>query len=251
MVATKLILPLFLVAFWTACSSEPGLTLPAVDRGHYVQLMPTAIHAITARELVVTGYVQCADGSPEGLVLMSSDGGKAWRRLGFEHVKVTHTRLDCASFSDRLRGWVAGVRVDDQGLTEAVVLRTEDGGSHWRMSVVPVKSAEIVISGVQSLRRDTDSDGVITLTCLDPKTGEARESAFKSSDGGQSWKGLTWLQPSTSPITDFSTSALGAGQAWRLRHAADGESTFVEITANDGKAWLPVSELRLAALSSY
>ncbi len=247
----RLILCAMFIATLGACRSEPGMQMPTADTGDYVNVRPTAIHAISTRELVVAGYVQHSDGSPEGLVLMSGDGGSAWRRLAFEHVKLARTRLDCASFADRLRGWVAGVRVDAKGLTEAIVLRTEDGGSHWRHSIVPVKGESIVITGIQALRRDTDSDGVVTLTCVDPNSGEARESAFKSTDGGMSWKGLTWMQPCAAPITDFSTSSLGAGQAWRLRGAADGLSTFVEITANDGQSWLPVSEISLGALSSY
>lgn len=248
---TRTFLCAILLSVLAACSSEPGLQMPTPEFGDYVSVQPTAIHAITTRELVVTGYVQYRDGSPEGLVLMSSDGGRGWRRLAFEHVNLARTRLDCASFADRLRGWVAGVRVDDKGLTEAIVLRTEDGGSHWRSCVVPVKGEGIVISGIQALKRETDSDGLVTLTCLDPKSGEAKESAFKSTDSGQSWKGVSWMQPCASPITDFSSSSLGSGQAWRLRGAPDGHSTFVEITANDGNAWLPVSEITLSALPSY
>lgn len=248
---TRLMICAVFVATFAACRNEPGLRMPTPEFGDYVSIRPTAIHAISTRELVVSGYVQYSDGTPEGLVLMSSNGGCGWRRLAFEHVNLARTRLDCASFADRLRGWVAGVRVDAKGLTEAVVLRTEDGGSHWRHSVVPVKGESIVITGIQSLKRDTDSEGVVTLTCVDPKSGEARESAFKSSDGGMSWKGLTWMQPCAAPITDFSTSSLGSGQAWRLRSAADGATTFVEITANDGQSWLPVSEISLGALASY
>lgn len=234
----------------SACSDGPHLQLPTPPHERYTALVPTAVHAISPRELVVAGHLVCADGTPEGLVLFTSDGGKSWRRHAVETLPIQRLRLDCISFADRLRGWIAGIRVDEQGHTRAVVLRTEDAGNHWRESLVPLQT-DIVLTGIQSLLRETDNDGSITVTTVDMKSGEANECAFKSVDGGRSWLGLTWMQPSTMPITDFSACTLGSGQGFRLRAGAGAGCTLLEMTGNDGTSWMPVSELTLSALPSY
>lgn len=232
------------------CAGEPTLELPTPGADRYTAMVPQSVHAMSPASVVVAGHMLCSDGSPEGLVLMSHDGGKRWRRTAIEHLANARLRFDCISFSDHLRGWIAGVQLAEDGSTGAVVFRTEDGGNHWRSSVVPMQK-DIVLTGIQSLKRDSDADGVVVVRSVDEKSGKPVECAFKSTDGGRSWMGLTWMQPTTAQATDHSSCTLGNGQGFRVKPGATEGCTVVEITGNSGTTWMPVSELSLAALATY
>lgn len=240
----------FLCLLLAACSEAPVLELPTPSHDRYSAIVPTAVHAMSTREMVVAGHLMCVGGAPEALVLLTSDGGKTWRRHAVEFTPIQGLRLDCISFVDRLRGWVAGIRVNAAGHTQAIVLRTEDGGNHWRESMLPLQT-DLVLTGIRAMKRETDNDGTIAVATVDAKSGEARECVFKSGDGGRSWMGVTWMQACNGPAPDFSTFMLGSGQGFHLRSGTAQGTTLLEITGNDGASWMPVTEISLGALPSY
>jgi photosystem II stability/assembly factor-like uncharacterized protein len=116
-------------------------------------------------------------GSYDGLVHLTTDGGRTWRNVTPPSVPswgaVTAIAL---SFRDPRRAYVA---IDRQlmGDSRPYILRTDDDGRHWRRITRGIPSG--VFSYVESLATDPDAPGVLFAG-----TGNA---LYWSPDRGRRW----------------------------------------------------------------
>lgn len=232
------------------CGHGDRLEVPSPGEENYTSLDPVAIHAVSTRELIVTGSLTRKDGTPEGLILSTSDAGKTWRRLGVEVHDLRRVTFQDVFYADRLRGWVGGVRVDVQGRARPTVFRTEDGGNRWRETAL-VQDPEAVVSEVHSLAFVSDTDGTVGVTMKDPKTGATRETLFITDDGGRSWTASQYREKPRLPFHDQTTTMVDERRGFRLARSRYPGVTNVEATISQGQDWMPVAELSLGALSTY
>lgn len=234
----------------TACGSGPKLEIPTPGEENYTSLEPVAIYAVSTQEFVVTGSLKRTDGTPEGLILTTQTGGRTWRRLGCEVHDLGRVTFQAVFFSDRLRGWVGGVRVDPQGRSRPVVFRTEDAGNHWT-EVALVQDPNATVSQIHTLAFTSDTEGAVSVTLTDPASGETRETTYNTSDGGRSWSVGVYREQSDAESRQQSQSMVDRQRGFRLRKSRYPGVTLVEATISEGRDWMPVSELSLGALSTY
>jgi photosystem II stability/assembly factor-like uncharacterized protein len=110
----------------------------------------------------------CAVGD-KGTVLTTRNGGDTWTQVP----SGTRANLSGVAFSDAAHGWAVG-SVRSGETVRGVILRTRDGGAHWRAQRVP--------SGVQTLSK---------VRFIDDRTGWAVGSpgiVLRTTDGGATWK---------------------------------------------------------------
>ena len=123
---------------------------------------------ITSATILTGGYFFPTEGEGSGdySVVRSIDGGRHWREVAKSRMHATEPSI---SFLNEKIGWISGMSPD----ASAWVLRTNDGGLHWKML------SEHFIQGMQF---------------IDPLVGvgsefDGTQSEFaKTSDGGRTWK---------------------------------------------------------------
>ncbi|MEE2713926.1 MAG: hypothetical protein VX913_14240 [Planctomycetota bacterium] len=244
------VLTIILALTLAACGSGPKLEIPTPGEHRYTSLEPLAIHAVSVEEFIITGSLTRTDGTPEGLILTTHTGGRTWRRLAAEVHDLKRTTFQAVFFSDRLRGWVGGVRVDAQGRARPVVFRTDDAGNHWS-AVTLIQDPEAMVSEVHSLAFTSDRQGSVTVTLRDPATRETRETTFMTDDAGRSWTVGAYREKPTVPFRDQTSSMVDRERGFRLRKSQYPGVTLVEATISEGRDWMPVSELSIGALATY
>lgn len=248
-------MPRFLVillaaALVSSCGVGPELEVPTPAEDGYTALDPVAIHAVSSRELYVAGSMSRIDGTPEGLILATETAGRTWRRLAVEVHDLGRLTFQCVFFSDRLRGWVGGIRVDDQGRTRGVIYRTQDGGNHWR-EVPLIQEDDVLISELHTLVFTSDSEGSVGVSLSEGSTGEITETTFSTNDAGRSWSVTAYREKAKVPFRDNTRSMVDEQRGFRLRKSELPGITLVEATASEGKDWMPISQLSLSALHTY
>lgn len=241
---------LLAIGFLGGCGSGPHLEVPTPGDEHYTALRPLALHAVTAKHVVVIGNIERNDGTPEGLILQSESGGATWHRRAVEVHDLGRVSFQSVYFGDRVRGWVAGIRVDTEGRTRPIIFRTEDGGNHWRETFLP-QDPELVATEVHNLLFTSDRDGAVGVSFTDPSSGQEKESFFVTQDAGRSWVVSTWRQDPKQPVYDQTQSFVDPKLGFRLTRTDYPGITIVETTGSGGQDWMPVCELSLSLLSTY
>jgi len=160
---------------------------PAPDR--YTSLRILALHPVSIQEAFICGNLLLPDGSPEGLIMRSEDGGKSWTRMGFEVHDLTRVSFQTIYYTDRLRGWVGGIRITPDGRTLPFVFRTEDGGNHWREHPLLMDQSNLVTE-IHSLSFTADETGTVIVQSTDPETFKLTETWYGTTDGGETWEVL-------------------------------------------------------------
>jgi photosystem II stability/assembly factor-like uncharacterized protein len=144
----------------TTTSSEYALQAPLAQ---YSLLLDAAA---VANRLVVVGE--------RGHILISEDDGTSWTQV----LVPTQTTLTAVYFLDPSRGWATG--------HDAVILRTDDGGRHWRrMYYAPEKETPL-----------------FDIWFRNKLTGLAIGAyglVLKTSDGGIRWRSVTITNPPDLP----------------------------------------------------
>ncbi|HEX5392755.1 MAG TPA: YCF48-related protein [Rhodocyclaceae bacterium] len=119
-----------------------------------------------------------------GIVLLSDDQGGTWRQA----VVPVSVSLTAVAFADARIGWVVG--------HSGVILKTEDGGEHWKLQLDGRQVADrIAKSGVseaaaQRWLKDGADKPFLALHVADAKSVQvvgAFGLAFRSRDGGATW----------------------------------------------------------------
>jgi photosystem II stability/assembly factor-like uncharacterized protein len=120
-------------------------------------------------------------------------------------------------------------------MTQSAVLRTVDGGVHWKV-VAPPGNPRIAFMDAMFLTASTAWIGISQAT-------SSTILVFRTEDGGQ-----TWQQSSvqTSISTQVQVSAIDSQHGWILNHIGGGpQAEIVEIfrTSDGGKNWARVTQV--------
>ncbi|GIP25982.1 hypothetical protein J23TS9_11120 [Paenibacillus sp. J23TS9] len=97
-------------------------------------------------------------------------------------------------FTDPLHGWI--IR-DPSGMSETIVLHTNDGGETWDIASIPQKNK------VSALTFDSPQRGWL-MTSEDSTTGKELKVLYRTDDGGSIWKVImqnTEYNPDKSTVT--------------------------------------------------
>jgi photosystem II stability/assembly factor-like uncharacterized protein len=228
------------------------LVVPTPPAATYTSINPVAMHALSARDIWIAGDLTTVEGTPEGLILWTDDGGKRWRRAGSEIHDLGNLRFTSIFFIDRLRGWIGGKRVLPEGQQRAVVFRTKDGGNHWTEATLPARD-DSVIEDLHSIAFRSDNEGEVLVSFRDSKTSEVKESIYQTNDGGRAWTVSSHLQEPKAKTDDRSVSYFNAAKTngYRLTRSPRAGVTVLEVTASSGKDWMPVSEFSLSYIPTF
>jgi len=171
------------------------------------------------------GWIVVHDaGGPESVVFRTTDAGARWERQlaigGPAFVRFTDTRAGT-------------LRANAAQAAGAQLLRTEDGGLHWRPVILPALGA-----GTASTPYFLDRDRGWLLTQR-YATGGPQSVVFATDDGGQSWRPLAASGPvpaSGDVLADlaFTSPAIG----WLFGVAEAGAAPLL-VTRDGGATWAP------------
>ncbi len=228
----------------TSCEySGPHLEVPTPDAARVESVRLDACFAVSAEDCWAIGELGIKDGRPEGLIVVSEDGGRKWRRLGGEHVDLVDVKPTCLHFVDRLRGYVGARRITQDGVHRASILRTYDGGGHWLETSLPIAEG-LEIVDLHTLEFASDFEGYVSVMTKAATETEVKETVYLTRDSGRSWTvGEFRLAPRTPAAKrDESFVPASAANGFRVRRSARPGVTVCEITASGGNDWMPVAE---------
>ncbi|MCA9320872.1 MAG: hypothetical protein KDB53_09065 [Planctomycetes bacterium] len=244
----------FLVAFGifgtTSCrSTGDRLEVPTPARAEFVAQRISCVFATGVEHVILGGYLTRLDGDVEGLILASTDGGRAWRRLGSETHPMRGLIIQSIHFNDALRGWLGGVRVQD-GQTIPVLLRTEDGGGHWREAEVPETRAAVVVS-VSELKFETDEEGSLLVVFQEESAEDLTANQYFSRDAGRSWTLGDFMTDPDAQVTDPGAMFVTQAQGYRIQPPLENGTQVLEYTGSSGDYWIPRAQLGLTQFDLY
>jgi photosystem II stability/assembly factor-like uncharacterized protein len=181
-------------------------------------LRTTAIHQGQLRERVVV-HAAGRVGGPAKL-LRSTDGGKSWRLIDLS--RQAGMILD-VKFLDPQIGLVFAGSNSDIQQSEALILKTRDGGRTWR---------EVYRSGrkLENSWKASFADartGYATVQTYDPE--RQQQVVVKTVDGGDSWREMPLV--SNAKARQFGVGFLTANHGW-VGTAAGGFET-----RDGGRSW--------------
>ncbi len=240
---------LALATFLGACGTGERFEVPVPDRGAYTDLTMNSVYATSANTVFVAGVLTKVDGSFEGIILGSQDGGKNWRRLGTRNFPFEGFMPQALHFNDALRGWVSGIRVRN-AVSSAVVLRTEDGGAHWLEADIPESKASVVAS-TSELRFESDTTGTVHVFFLDGESEKFLENVYESRDAGRHWDLRDFKQSPGENVTDAAEIFVSPDRGFRLQRPMLNGTQILEYTGSQGKSWLPASQFHIDQLVSW
>lgn len=113
----------------------------------------------------------------------SGDGGETWAATDLS--KQCGMVLDVHFFDDR-HGVLAAATSSDVRESEALVLRTEDGGTTWARAYQSKRPFELT----WKLSFPTRQVGYVTVQSYDPDPKASRRFVAKTTDGGRTWAEL-------------------------------------------------------------
>jgi photosystem II stability/assembly factor-like uncharacterized protein len=234
---------------FAGCRSDGDrLEVPTPDENTYVAMRLTCLNATAPEHVVVAGYLSRVDGRVEGVVLRTETGGDTWQRVGSETFNFESFILQCLHYNDALRGWAAGVRTVD-GVTYPTVIRTSDGGGHWRESLVPHPRGELV-SDLADLAFENDATGQVTVHFIG-STGEMLANVYQTNDGGANWVIKDFEDPSSKGPTDPAEIFVSDTQGFRLDPPLANGTQVLQFTGTKGKSWVPRCQFHVSQLLSY
>ncbi|HEY8950497.1 MAG TPA: hypothetical protein VIM56_16555 [Rhizomicrobium sp.] len=158
-------------------------------------------------------------------LLESHDLGESWR----SHDLNEHTAmiLDVKFVSPSV-GFIAGASDSDIAKSNAIVLRTDDGGLSWRRIYRSSRPSEIT----WKIAFPSENVGYATVQNYDDNPKVAQRVVAKTEDGGKTWREL--------PLTvDHAYTEFGVGFLNEKRGWVGGSSGGFE-TRDGGKHWRPV-----------
>jgi len=163
-------------------------------------------------------------GGPAHL-LTSNDLGASW--VSNDLTPATAMILDVKFINERV-GFIAGASDADVSVSNAVVLKTIDGGKTWRRVYVSKRPFEIT----WKLAFPTPKIGYVTVQNYNPDEAVAERVVAKTTDGGESWRELPLAR-------DHKLQELGIGFV-DAKHGWVGGMPRGYETVDGGVSWRPV-----------
>ena len=233
-----------------ACRSDGDrLEVPTPDPREYVDLRFTALNATDVDHVILGGYLSQVDRRAEGILLRTENGGDRWYRVGSETFNFDDFIVQCIHFNDSLRGWVAGVRTID-GETLPTVIRTDDGGGHWREAVIP-HDRKTIVTTLADLRFESDETGRVTIYFSEPASGELTANVYESTDGGHRWIIKDFIDPAAAGPTDPGEQYVSEFEAYRIDRPLPNGTQILYFTGTKGQTWVPRSQFHVTNVLSW
>jgi hypothetical protein len=203
------------------------------DRGTVLQIFGVPINNLGLFD-IDRGWVLT-----EGKVLINDNGGEHW-----QDITPTGAYIISAAFSDRDTGWLVGRR---PGSGELAVYRTQDGGSTWGLSFLPLNLEEIASfekAHIDPLDEDTAWLSLKTLSGSSFSLGRL----FYTSDAGNTWHERTiplgeavefqdelhgWV--AGGPSGDKLYSTRDGGRTWQLEESDAHHPAYADTASFSGQ----------------
>ncbi len=163
-------------------------------------------------------------GGPAHL-LTSTDLGRSW--ISRDMAPLTAMILDVHFVTERM-GFIAGASDADVEVSNAIVLKTVDGGTSWRRVYQSKRPFEITWKLSFPSRRV----GYVTVQNYNPDEAVAARVVAKTTDGGETWTELPLA-------TDHKLQELGIGFVDERRGWVGGSTGGYE-TRDGGRSWTSV-----------
>lgn len=146
-----------------------------------------------------------------GLVMRTDDEGDSWT-IAARLRTFQSTALHSVRFVDERRGWVSG-EIQHDGLSQGIILATDDGGHNWNPQYFGVGGT-----------------GIYALKFLDSQRGWAvgHNVILRTEDGGKHWFEQLYRDKSF-----FGVEFLNARDGW----VVGGSGTLLHTT-NGGETWV-------------
>ncbi|MCB9831371.1 MAG: hypothetical protein H6807_02775 [Planctomycetes bacterium] len=238
------------LAILVACeSSGDRLEVPVPPAERYVAMDLNSLHATSPRDLIVGGYLTDVDGAIEGILLRSTDGGEHWRRIGAMTYDFRNFLPQALHFNDLRTGWVTGIRLR-RGETLPVVLRTEDGGGHFR-DVEIAAGRDSVVLNVGDIEFSSDLAGEVSVTVEDVETSSIVTNVYETRDGGRSFVIGSFKDRASGSTRDPGQSFVSPKEGFRLLRPLENGTQVLEFTADGGASWVAVSQFQVSQFAQY
>jgi len=185
---------------WTpvVVSGDPVKGLCAIEVVRYPFI--SAGNLDTKTLLVAAGRV----GGPTSL-LFSHDLGKTWTAKDMAaHCGMI---LDVHFFSDRI-GILAAASPSDVQQSNALILRTKDGGATWIKVYRSARSFETT----WKISFPTPETGYVTIQSYNPDTTASKRFVAKTTDGGKTWVELPMVDDHG--VRQFGVAFVDADTGW-------------------------------------
>jgi photosystem II stability/assembly factor-like uncharacterized protein len=171
------------------------------------------------------GWVVVHDaGGPESVVFRTASGGARWQR------QLSIGGPAFVSFTDASHGTL---RADAAQAAGAQLLRTDDGGAHWRPVILP---APAQASAATPFFVDRGRGWL--LTSQSSPAGQ-RSVVYGTVDGGQTWRPLGAPGPPGDPQDLLGDLAfVPGGDGWAFGSASAGGDVLF-MTRDGGQTWAP------------
>jgi len=185
---------------WTpvVVSGDPVKGLCAIEVVRYPFI--SAGNLDTKTLLVAAGRV----GGPTSL-LFSHDLGKTWTAKDMAaHCGMI---LDVHFFSDRI-GILAAASPSDVQQSNALILRTEDGGATWTKVYRSARSFETT----WKISFPTPETGYVTIQSYNPDTTASKRFVAETTDGGKTWVELPMVDDHG--VRQFGVAFVDADTGW-------------------------------------
>lgn len=245
---TLLVLLLVAVVLTSCNSAGPHLVVPLPEVSNYSELNLLSLNATSPSHVFVAGFLVQKGGAVEACMLTTRNAGKSWRRVGADTHDFTGFLPQDIQFNDRLNGWVSGIRIID-GATVPMVIRTDDGGGHWRESFLAQDRTGIVL-GVRDLQFDSDEIGRVSIHYVEADGQKELVNVFSTKDGGRNWVVSELLDDIPAP-RDTAERMVSSDQGFRLIPADATSPHRIVFTADGGRHWVPFATFRLEDLQSW
>jgi photosystem II stability/assembly factor-like uncharacterized protein len=194
-----------------------------------------------------------------GTVLLSDDGGKAWRQAPAPgQVSLTAVR-----FVDARTGWAVGHL--------GVILKTDDGGEHWTRQLDGVQAAERIVaaasaSGDERAKKlaaryaeEGPDKPFFDVDFADAQRGIAVGAyglAFATEDGGRTWLPLLDRLPNPKSLHLYGVRWVGgqvyiAGEQGLLLKSGDGGAGYATLVSPYKGSWFGLVAARTGTVLAY
>jgi photosystem II stability/assembly factor-like uncharacterized protein len=159
------------------------------------------------------------------VMMVSDDAGESWRSVDMSE--------ECAMildirFIDSKVGFISAASSAAVNESNAVILRTADGGRSWTKVYQSNRPYELTWKS----SFPTASTGYVTVQNYDPDRSVSRRVVAKTTDGGRSWKEIDLVDDAA--VRQFGVAFISPEVGWI------GTSTTGFQTTDGGMSWTPV-----------
>ncbi|MDZ7684490.1 MAG: hypothetical protein U5O39_05375 [Gammaproteobacteria bacterium] len=184
-------------------------------------------------------------------VYKSTDAGRTWTHIGFDHVRQIGEIRIHPDDPDIIRVAAQGntyAAEDDSG-----IFKSTDGGETWRRVLEP----DNLTTGAVDLSLDMSNPRVLYAAMWDNqrtawklRSGGPGSGIWRSVDGGESWQRLGKGLPDGMGKIGVSASPARTGRVWAVVEAEDDEAGLYR-SDNGGDTWKQVSTDPLLYVRSW